>query len=109
MAQDFESTFQVDIMSGSFTTLLTSDSDDAIIGLRFANKHSGSVTVDAKIVSASVSYHIIKEAPVPSGGSLELIDGGSKVVIQSGSILSARTSKTGSVDTIVSYIDTISE
>ena len=109
MAQDFESTFQSDIMTGSFTTLITSDSDDAVIGLRFANKHSGSVTVDAKIVSASVSYHIIKEAPIPAGGSLELIDGGSKVVIQSGSILSARASKTGSVDTIVSYIDTISE
>tara|TARA_R100001244_G_scaffold32369_1_gene30719 strand:+ start:168 stop:497 length:330 start_codon:yes stop_codon:yes gene_type:complete len=109
MAQDFESTFQANIMTGSYTTLLNSDSDDAIIGLRFANKHSGSVTVDAKIVSASVSYHVIKEAPLPAGGSLELIDGGSKVVIQSGSILFARTSKTGSVDTIVSYIDTISE
>ena len=109
MAQDFESTFQANIMTGSYTTLLNSDSDDAIIGLRFANKHSGSVTVDAKIVSASVSYHVIKEAPLPAGGSLELIDGGSKVVIQSGSILSARASKTGSVDTIVSYIDTISE
>ena len=47
MAQDFESTFQSDIMTGSFTTLLNSDSDDAVIGLRFVNKHSGSVTVDA--------------------------------------------------------------
>jgi len=109
MAQDFESTFQADIMSGSFTTLLTSDSDDAIIGLRFANVATGSVTIDAKIVSASVSYHIIKEAPVPAGGSLELIDGGSKVVIQSGSVLSARSSLTGSIDTAISYIDTISE
>ena len=29
MAQDFESTFAYKIQSGSFTTLLTSDSDDA--------------------------------------------------------------------------------
>ena len=33
MAQDFEATFQKDIMTGSFTTLLTSDSDDAVIGM----------------------------------------------------------------------------
>ena len=108
MAQDFESTFQADITSGSFTTLLTSDSDDAIIGLRFANKHSGSVTIDAKIVSASVSYHIIKEAPVPNGGSLELIDGGSKVVLMSGDAVKAYASAASSVDIITSVVDTIS-
>ena len=56
MAQDFEVTFQKDIMTGSFTTLLTSNSDDAIIGMRFANKHSGSVTIDAKITRSTVDY-----------------------------------------------------
>ena len=80
MAQDFESAFATKIMSGSFTSLLTSNSDDAVIGVRSANLHSGSVTVDAKITRSAVDYHLIKEAPIPAGGSLELIDGGSKVV-----------------------------
>ena len=48
MAQDFESTFAYKIQSGSFTSLLTSNSDDAVVGMRFANLHSGSVTVDVK-------------------------------------------------------------
>jgi len=109
MAQDFESTFATKIMSGSFTSLLTSNSDDAVIGVRFANLHSGSVTVDAKITRSTVDYHLIKEAPIPAGGSLELIDGGSKVVMMSGDVLKAQASLTGSVDAIVSYIDTISE
>ena len=52
---------------------------------------------------------MIKEAPIPAGGSLELIDGGSKVVMMSGDVLKAQASLTGSVDAIVSYIDTISE
>ena len=50
-----------------------------------------------------------KNAPIPAGGSLELIDGGSKVVIMSGDVLKARASKTGSVDVAISYIDSISE
>ena len=109
MAQDFESTFAYKIQSGSFTSLLTSDSDDAVIGMRFANLHSGSVTIDAKIARSSVDYHLIKDAPIPAGGSLELIDGGSKVVILNGDVLKARASKTGSVDVAISYIDSISE
>ena len=109
MSQDFESTFAYSIQSGSFTNLLTSNSDDAVIGVRFANLHSGSVTVDAKITRSAVDYHLINEAPIPAGGSLELIDGGSKVVMMSGDVLKAQASLTGSVDAIVSYIDTISE
>ena len=109
MAQDFESTFAYSLQSGSFTTLLTSNSDDAVVGMRFANLHSGSVTVDVKVARSSVDYHLIKDAPIPAGGSLELIDGGSKVVIMSGDVLKARASKTGSVDAAISYIDSISE
>ena len=109
MAQDFESTFARSIRSGAFTTLLTSNSDDAVVGMRFANTHSGSVTVDAKITRSSVDYHLIKNAPIPAGGSLELIDGGSKVVMMNGDVLKAQASLTGSIDSAVSYIDSISE
>ena len=109
MAQDFESLFQTKIQSGSFTTLMTSDSDDAVIGIRFANLHSGSVSVDAKITRGSNDFHLIKNAPIPAGGSLELIDGGSKVVMLNGDVLKAQASLTGSIDAIVSFIDTISE
>ena len=56
MAQDFESAFSTKIMSGSFTNLLSSNSDDAVIGIRFSNLHSGSVTVDAKITRGSKDY-----------------------------------------------------
>ena len=108
MAQDFESTFATKIMSGSFTSLLASNSDDAVVGIRFSNLHSGSVTVDAKITRSAVDYHLIKEAPIPSGGSLELIDGGSKVVLQSGDSVEAVASAASSIDIITSVVDTIS-
>jgi|TARA_B100001094_G_C18195720_1_gene810753 hypothetical protein len=109
MAQDFESLFETKITSGSFTNLMTSNSDDAVIGIRFANLHSGSVSVDAKITRSAKDFHLIKNAPIPAGGSLELIDGGSKVVMLNGDVLKAQASKTGSIDALVSFIDTISE
>ena len=47
MAQDFESTGTQ--ITNSETTLLTANSDDAIIGLRLANITTSSVTVDIYI------------------------------------------------------------
>jgi|TARA_B100001964_G_C14006973_1_gene497593 hypothetical protein len=108
MAQDFEAIYQKDIMSGSYTTSSTHNSDDTIIGLRFANKHSGSVTVDARITRSAIDYYLIKDAPVPGGGSLELVDGGAKIVVQNGDVMMFRASRTGSVDVLMSYIDAIS-
>ena len=108
MAQDFESTFAYKIQSGSFTTLLTSNSDDAVVGMRFANLHSGSVTVDVKVARSSVDYHLIKDAPIPAGGSLELIDGGSKINLLSGDHLKATCNTASSCDVAISRVDAIS-
>jgi hypothetical protein len=47
MAQDFESTGSQ--ITDSETTLLTANSDDAIIGLRLTNVTASTVTVDVYI------------------------------------------------------------
>ena len=50
MAQDFERHIQRNI--GSATTVFTSDSDDAVIGIRVANTHaSTTVKVDVYVVN----------------------------------------------------------
>jgi len=111
MAQDFERYLQRNISnnSGSPTTLrAAADSDDAIIGVRCSNTSGTSVNVTVYVENSSTTYHIIKEAPIPSGGSLELIDGGSKVVLQTGDAVKAYASAATSVDVITSVVDTIS-
>ena len=106
MAQDFERHIHRNI--GTATTVHTSNSDDAIIGIRVANTHaSTTVKVDAYIVNGGNNYYIIKNAPVPAGGSLELIDGGSKFVLQSGDALTIDADASTS-DWVVSRIDSIS-
>jgi hypothetical protein len=66
------------------------------------------VNVTVYVENSSTTYHIIKDAPIPSGGSLELIDGGSKVVLQTGDAVKAYASAATSVDVITSVVDTIS-
>ena len=51
---------------------------------------------------------MIKDAPLPLGGSLELIDSGSKIVIQSADVIKAYADTASAVDVLVSYVDAIS-
>jgi hypothetical protein len=110
MAQDFERTLkQVITLLASPTVLrAAADSDDAIIGIRCANTSGTSVDVSVYVKNGSDTYFIIRDAPIPNGGSLELIDGGSKVVLMSGDSIEAYASAATSLDIITSVVDTIS-
>ena len=108
MAQDFERHIDRNTGTGAVTAF-TSNSDDAIVGIRCANVHASSpISVDVYIVNGGNNYYIIKGAPIPVGSSLELIDGGSKIVLQTGDALTVKSSVASSLDTIVSRVDSIS-
>ena len=76
-----------------------------------ANIHTAQISVDVAITNNAnaVSAYLIKNAPIPVGGALELIDGGSKIILQSGDKLRAKSTVTNSLDVVVSAVDTISE
>jgi len=109
MAQDFERAYSSAVGTGE-VTLLTSDSDDALIGIRVANILSSAVTCDCYIdaLGAGTDYHICKGITIPPNSSVELIQGASKVVMQSGDILHAKSDTASALDIWVSYVDTIS-
>ena len=111
MAQDFENSITKDIDASLVDIRATADSDDAIVGIRLANTSSTtSITVDVAITNngGDVQAYIIKNAPIPVGSSLELIDGGSKIVLVSGHKLQAKSSATDTLDVVVSAVDAIS-
>jgi hypothetical protein len=90
-------------------TIFTADSYDTVIGIRCANVHASSTAnVDVYINDGSNDYYLIKNAPIPAGGSLELVDGGAKFVVDTGDILKVVSSVASSVDTWVSVVDAIS-
>ena len=52
--------------------------------------------------------HLIKDAPIPSGSALQVLDGGAKFVMQSGDALKIVSDTASSLDVYVSAVDAIS-
>ena len=111
MAQDFKRFGDQDVGT-SAATIHTSNSNDAIISIRLANTTTSTINAEVFITSSvtggSQDHYIIKNAPIVSGGSLELIDGGSKLVIQSGDVVKAKSDTASSLSVWMSTVDAIS-
>ena len=110
MAQDFENSV-VRSVGTSGDTVRTANSDDAIVGLRFANILTTTDTLDVFITDAGDSdnaRYLIKGVSVPASSSLEVIQGASKVIIQSGDVVKAQSGTANGFDCWISLVDTIS-
>ncbi len=118
MAQDFERAVAKDSSSDinigtTARAVFDCDSDDAIVGIRMANVITSQITVDCFVRTAAaggsdLDVYLIKNAPIPSGSSLELIDGGSKIVLQNGDQLFVQSNTDASLNCYVSFVDAIS-
>ncbi len=107
MAQDFRNVVARS-QGTSAAAILTGGNYDAVIGIRVANILTTTVKVDIYVVRSTANYYLCKNTPIPPGGSIELIQGGSKVVLASGDVLEAVSDTASSLDVVCSYIDTIS-
>ena len=107
MAQDFERDIAREIGT-SATTLRTADSDDALVGISLANIVATQILVDVYITSSANDYYLGKDIPIPAGASLQLLDGGAKVVLQNGDALKIVSDTADSLDAWVSVVDSIS-
>jgi len=107
MAQDFRNA----VARAQGTTaagILTAGDFDAVIGIRCTNILTTTIKVDIYVVRSSANYYIAKDTPIPPGGSIELIQGGAKIVMVSGDVLWHDVDTASGLDIWVSYIDTIS-
>ena len=107
MAQDFRNTL-ARVKGTSPFTILAGGDYDAVIGIRCCNVLTTSITVDVYIVRSAANYYLAKTASIPPGGSIELIQGGAKIVIDSNDTITGVSSDASSLDVVCSYIDTIS-
>jgi len=84
------------------------DSYDTIVGINLANIVAQQILVSVYISNGGNNYYLIKDAPIPAGSSLQLLDGGAKFVVQSGDRLNIVSDTASSVDVVVSAVDAIS-
>ena len=107
MAQDFESNGAQ--ITNSATTIYTSNSNDAVVGLRLANILTTTVTVSVFVSEGgSTTRYIVKDLSIPPASSAELIQGGSKFVMQSSDVLKVIASASNCAHVYVSVVDAIS-
>jgi|TARA_B100001094_G_scaffold321543_2_gene369447 hypothetical protein len=114
MAQDFirymlqgVGTVAADVPDGT-----NFNSIDALVGIHMTNTSTNAITVDAYIQhtinGAAVNHYLIKGAPIAAGGALQLLDGGAKIVVQTGDRLWVKSDTASSLDVWVSAVDAIS-
>lgn len=110
MAQNFRrytlnnvGTTAADVPNGS-----NFDSYDTIVGIHMANVTANAITVSCYINDGTNDIYLVKDAPIAAGGALQLMDGGAKVVVQSGDRLWVQSDTASSCDVWVSAVDDIS-
>ena len=89
--------------AGATVTLVTTSATPSSL-FYYCTAHTGM----GNTVTVSSVHYLIKEASIPSGSALQILDGGAKVVVQSGDRLFFQSNVTGSLDVWVSAVDAIS-
>tara|TARA_R100000687_G_scaffold42921_1_gene35018 strand:+ start:20 stop:352 length:333 start_codon:yes stop_codon:yes gene_type:complete len=92
----------VDALGGATNSI------DCCISIRLCNVLTTTISVDVYIERGGSNYYLTKNTPIVSGGSLELIDGGSKIVLASGDQLYVVSDTASSLDSVVGAVDDIS-
>lgn len=76
-----------------------------IIGLSVANVLTTSITVSVSVNKGGTVGYVVKDAPVPTGGSLVLFGGDQKLVLETGNKFSVVSSAAASASVIVSVLE----
>jgi len=107
MAQNFRRYTSNDV-GASAATIFTADSYDTVVGISLANVTASAVNVSVYINDGTNDIYLVKDAPIPAGSQLQVLDGGAKYVVQSGDALKVVSDTASSVDVWVSTVDAIS-
>lgn len=77
-----------------------------VIELDVCNTTNGAVQCDVFITSATVDFYIVKNAPVPVGGALQVISG-QKIVLEAGDSISVRSNTSAAIDVVASILEDV--
>ena len=107
MAQNFRRYTSNDVGT-SAATLFTANSYDTVVGISVANITTSSVVASVYINDGSNDIYLVKNAPIPVGSALQVLDGGAKFVVQNNDALKVVSDTASSLDVWVSTVDDIS-
>ena len=79
--------------------------ETTVIGLTIANTTTVAIEVDATLNDGTNDFYIVKNAPVPAGGSLVAVGGDQKVVMMPGNSIKVKSDTATSADVIMSILE----
>lgn len=106
MASAFKSAVSANIGTGATTVYTTPGATTTtVIGLSVANVSGGTVYADVTLVKGATTVYLIKNAPVPYGGTLVVIGGDQKVVLETGNSIRVKSTAATSLDVVASVLE----
>lgn len=88
---------------GSYT--VGSATQTTVIGLIVSNTTGSAITVDCTLNDGTNDTYLVKAAPIPVGGSLVVVGGQQKVVLETGDSIKVKSSAATSADAIMSILE----
>ena len=76
-----------------------------VIGLTISNTSASTIKVDVLVNDSTNDFYVVKDAPVPSGGSLVVVGGEQKLVLTTGDALKVKSDTATSCDAIMSILE----
>lgn len=112
MANSFLSETSASIGTSPTTVLVCPSSTEVtVIGLSVANRNTSQILVSVQLDAsgrtsgAEDSVYLVRNAPVPVGGSLVVVGGDQKVVMEPGDEIVVTSDTASSADVVLSHLD----
>ena len=84
---------------------IPSSTTATVIGLSLANITGSAITVEVDHFVGSTATRIVKDAPIPVGGSLLIGGGDQKIVLEATHSIRVTSSAASSVDAVMSILE----
>ena len=104
MANTFKNYLASSVGTSASTVYTVGGSTTATtIGMNIANITASQILVDAYITSGGTDYYIVKNAPIPSGSALSVLDG--KIVLEAADVVKVVSDTASSADVVLSVLE----
>jgi len=108
MANTFSNAKQREVGTSAttvYTVANTSGNRTIVIGCNLSNITASSITASVSVFNTGGDqYFIVKDAPIPSGGSLEVC-AGNKIVLNQNETVKVQSSTASSLDVLLSVME----
>ena len=85
--------------------VVAASTQTTLIGMTVANITTGVISVTVTLGDGTNTTHLVKTAPIPTGGSLVVLGGDQKVVLLTGDKITVTSDTASSADVIMSFLE----